>query len=617
MVAPATHNDNGDSRPVTPVTQSPLTPQQKDELFVYVLRSARAFRYARDRLRIDCFNGVGDTHYDILWRTVVRLADAHGNGNLPSNLRGMLEAEVRAAATPEAPEPILNPLLGPPTQMGREDQREGGLLHRIFSASQEESDGSESRARELIDRVDLEYGAVRDLRDFVSHCGEGVPTRDSVDVIVQHVQRRLEVHAANDNRLQLITSTDFNGRDFHNEWLVENALIAGQPALVGGMKKTLKTSVIVDLAASLGFGAPVRFLNHFPVAKQVNVGVFSGESGAATLQETLRRVCHAKSRRPNDCAVHWCFQLPQLNQANDLRLIGRHIQNLGLGVVIFDPIYLSLLGGKSTASPANLFDVGPLLKAISDTCLEAGATPILVHHNTKPRGNSRPGDVPQLEDLAFAGFQEFARQWLLIGRRAPYEPGSGTHRLWLNVGGSAGFSGCYGVDINEGVVSGDFSGRQWQVVVRHETRQRELDGQQRLSQQDERTLARQRRDEEALMRALERVGDNGATLTVLKASSGVGGRTQRILNTWLDSATVVECQVQQACGRGQRGYLGYRLNPDRCVPYPQATEAAAESREDNVAGDEELSHQDCDSNEEDEGGDADMIAAGAAMQAQS
>jgi hypothetical protein len=70
-----------------------------------------------------------------------------------------------------------------------------------------------------------------------------------------------------------------------------------------------------------------------------------------------------------------------------------------------------------------------------------------------------------LDQLAFAGIGEFARQWVLVNRRKAYQPGFGNHELMLAVGGNAGHSGCWEVTVNEGVLDTEFEGKRSQVGV--------------------------------------------------------------------------------------------------------------------------------------------------------
>ena len=116
-----------------------------------------------------------------------------------------------------------------------------------------------------------------------------------------------------------------------------------------------------------------------------------------------------------------------------------------LEVVVIDPAYLCLPG----ADAGNLFVQGDLLRGMTKVCSDTGCTMILAHHTRKTKTD--PFSPPELEDIAWAGFQEFARQWLLVGRREAYVPGSGEHRLWLSVGGSAGHTASWALDISEGV----------------------------------------------------------------------------------------------------------------------------------------------------------------------
>lgn len=262
-------------------------------------------------------------------------------------------------------------------------------------------------------------------------------------------------------RLQVIDSPSFAQADYPLVWLAKQALVAQQPAIVGGPKKSLKTSILCDLAISMGTG--LAFLGQFEVPQAIRVGFLSGESGPHTIQDTARNVCKTKGISLAEAGVWWGFALPQLSQDEHLQKLAELIKQNELQAIILDPLYLCLLAGNAEAQAGNLFDMGPLLSKVATTCLGAGATPILAHHNVK-----RPPDpyaVPELEDLAFAGIQEFARQWLLVGRREKYELGSGQHRLWLNIGGSVGFSSCWALDVFEGVVDDDFHGKTWEVVV--------------------------------------------------------------------------------------------------------------------------------------------------------
>jgi replicative DNA helicase len=260
-----------------------------------------------------------------------------------------------------------------------------------------------------------------------------------------------------------IDSATFAAAVRRQEWLVEGVLASDQPGVIGGPKKSLKTSVAVDLALSIGSGKP--FLGKFPVPQKVRVAVLSGESGTAALQETARRVCKAKGVSLTDCDVLWQTELPQLGNAGDRQRLQAGLTTRGVKLVIIDPLYLCLLGGAEKVSASNLFEVGPLLLKVGRACLDAGATPLLLHHATKSAAALKKGEPLDLEDLAFAGIGEFARQWMLLGRREPFQPGTGSHALTLAVGGSAGQSSVWQLDVEEGVLGADGKCRRWAVRV--------------------------------------------------------------------------------------------------------------------------------------------------------
>jgi hypothetical protein len=360
--------------------------------------------------------------------------------------------------------------------------------------------------------------------------------------LVRQARAGLETVAdgAQQNRFKALSCAELDAADFALEYLVEGVLVAGQPCLVAGGKKSLKTSIIIDLGLSLAMGG--FFLGKLKVHRACRVGIMSGESGMVTIQETARRICSAAGYRLADVGnLIFADTLPQFGKLDDMDALRGFVEGNELEVLVLDPAYLCMPGGDA----GNLFIQGGMLRTVNEVCGATGATMILAHH-TRKGGKADPYEPPELEDIAWAGFQEWARQWLLVGRREKYEPGTGEHRLWLSAGGSAGHSGLWALNIAEGT-NASLDGRFWEVEVLpasearedSDRRRREAKEVAKLKQADEQID----RDRKRLCAAMAKHPD-GETKTTLRTLAGMGGdRFNATLATLLSDGFVVECEV--------------------------------------------------------------------------
>jgi len=225
-------------------------------------------------------------------------------------------------------------------------------------------------------------------------------------------------------------------------WLCDGIMTAGQPFILAGPKKCLKTGILCDLA--LSFATCGSFLGKFPVTEPCNVAFFSAESGDSELIGRLKAVMASKGIETLPENLHISFAAPKLSDPDDIAAIAAFVKANAIKIVIIDPMYLTLLSGNTETNAGNVLQMGPILRGIAAAIIEQGATPVLCHHTRK---NMKPGQDLDLDDMSYAGFAEFARQSLLVWRREPIA-GIEDNKLCVKTHGFMR-ANCYHVDIAE------------------------------------------------------------------------------------------------------------------------------------------------------------------------
>jgi hypothetical protein len=370
-------------------------------------------------------------------------------------------------------------------------------------------------------------------------------------------------------RFAPIDSLTFASKNLKPNWLIRRILVENLPCIVGGPRKSLKTSILADLIISAASATP--FLNKFAVPRPIRCAFISGESGDFTIQETAKRICYAKGLDLASLPVWWDFRLPQFANSTHLASLTKGLREREIELCAIDPVYLSLMSGAAAArlNSADIFDMGPLLLSAGRACLDAGATPILAHHTKK--GTAASLEPLELEDLSGAGVAEFARTWLLLSRLERYEPGTGVHKLWMVVGGSVGYGSLSAVEINEGNLADDFTGRYWEVQVLPAGTAKENIVDEKERRRTEQKERKDKAEDAKTLLALDEMQPKGRNqmnephypcLSDLAAAAGLSKEAaKRSLYRLIRAGIVEEVTYTIHCGKNnkaQRKGVGYR-----------------------------------------------------------
>jgi hypothetical protein len=245
--------------------------------------------------------------------------------------------------------------------------------------------------------------------------------------------------------------------------------------------------------------------------------------------------------------------------------------------------------GPDDLPPGDIHAMGKVLAKVAQLCLDAGATPVLCHHSIKRP--LHPYEPMELEDLSGAAFAEFARQWILLSRRQAFEAGKKS-LLWVNVGGSAGFSGLYPVDVDEGYIPRasvkgnqvDFSHKKWEVTI----------GAESLADAHAKRQERKWTEDEAkILRALDKHDKGeGVVKSRLVDFAGLSGSKGKDAINRLEAAGVVDqfestvvsgngartrCIRVRRAERSDRSDNGPTSRDDRTVPERAVNDGSTDS----------------------------------------
>ena len=348
----------------------------------------------------------------------------------------------------------------------------------------------------------------------------------------------------------LIPVHQFGELDENIDFLIDNVLAAGEPFIIGGPTKVLKTAICIDMCYALTTGTP--FLGYFKVPRPVRVAFFSAETHPRKLRHRYE-VLREKYGIDSGDNLMISRVAPKLSVPGWLDAIESALRKFDIDVCLIDPAYKSVYGGAganaSSDASSSVWKAGEVLEDYYECGAEQGCNVGLCHHVKKTTGKGQATH----DELSGAGFAEWTRQSMMINRKGKYA-NNGKHKLVLSIMGTQGFGGEYLLNIDEGCKNG-LTGHLWDVKVTNQGEGVEaLDAVEgALSPALQKTYA-----------AVVELSERGVSATPTKVAEHVGGsfgNAKKRLNELVGSGHLDRRESQEGEAGNQKAIV-YELSQD-------------------------------------------------------
>ena len=206
-------------------------------------------------------------------------------------------------------------------------------------------------------------------------------------------------------------------------WLIQGMLADPTYGQIAGEMKSLKTYLAAMIQVGLAAGVPI--LGRFKPDRPRPVIAYVGEGGRKPYIRRLRRIASAMDVRLSDIHLEIVTDVAPIHSDIFTRSLERDLAEVQPGLVFIDPLY-AYHGVKVSAS--NLHEEGALLTSLSNRCLNAGASILIVNHM------NQTGSGMDLKRITMAGSGEWVDTWMLLKHREAPQVEAGDFKLRVEIG---------------------------------------------------------------------------------------------------------------------------------------------------------------------------------------